>query len=269
MIEDARSWNRRVSAQIGAGLSLALASWLFVASGRWQWFLLVPAGALVGLAVGGALARYPSLAGFAASLTETVRRAVGGLGRWVGDRRLIVRFAVLLSLSLLIFILVWSGAYAFLPEGLLRGGNQIRMMGDVEAGQTLWAEWLSIWMRNLPWVAGIALVSLVAGYGYACTIPVVWTVFYALILGTNSFAFPMPERMGPSLAVLERAGPYELAAFLLAAAASYPLSRVSLPWRERREGEEVDWREAVLALVLSASGVLLAAWREAVMIVGL
>jgi len=269
MVENSRSLKRRVSAQIGAGLSLALSSWLFVATGRWEWVLLVPAGAVAGLSIGAAMARYPSLAGFATSLAEAVRGAVGALGRWIGDRRLVVRFAALLTLSLLVFILFWSAAYALLPEGLLRGGSRVRMMGDVEAGRTIRAEWLSIWVRNLPWVAGIALVGLVVGYGYACAIPLVWTVFYALILGTNSFAFPMPERMAPSLDVMGRAGPYELAGFLLAAAASYPLSRVPLPWKETREGGEVHWREVAAALGLSAAGVLLAAWREAVMIAGL
>lgn len=268
-MENTRSWNRRQSAQIGAGLSFALAAWLLVATGRWEWLLLVPVGALVGLVFGGAMARYPSLAGVGASLTDDLRRGAGLLVRWLEHPRLTMRFVRLLAPSVILFIAIWSAAYAFLPERMLAAGSDVRMMGNAEVGRTLWVEWQSIVVRNLPWVAAIAMVSLLVGYAYACTIPVVWTVFYAVILGTNSFAFPMPERMGPSFQVLGRAGPYELAAFLLAAAASYPLSRVSLPWRERREEVEVDWREAVLALVLSASGVLLAAWREAVMIVGL
>lgn len=52
---------------------------------------------------------------------------------------------------------------------------------------------------------------------------------YGLLLGTNSFAIPLTARAAPSLSlVLHRAGPYELTAYVLVAAATAQWSR----WRQ-------------------------------------
>jgi hypothetical protein len=258
--------NRRLAAQVGAGFSFALASFLLFATGDWLSLLLVPAGALLGLVTGIMLERHPALYHSAINARDTAVRAGSTLLRPFADERLPVRFILLFLLATVLFLTVWSLSYAFLPEGLLAGGSEVRMMGQDEAATTFGRELLFIAARNLPWVVGIALINLILGYPYACLIPLVWVVYYGLILGTNSFAIPMASPMAPSLAVLERAGPYELSAFLFAAAATYPLSRISLPWRPVAEEKQVSWKAIILGLLLSGAGVALAAWREAAMI---
>lgn len=262
------SVDRRLAVQIGAGLSLALAGFLLFASGNWFSLLLVPLGALTGLAVRELLARHPALYENALSIKAS---AVGGgtaLMRPLADERLMVRFPLLLLLTTLLFLATWGLAYTFLPEGLVASGSEVRMMGQAEVASTFADELLFIVVRNLPWVVGIALVNLLFGYGFACLIPVNWAIFYGLILGTNSFAVPLPAPLPPSLTVLDRAGPYEMAAFLFAAAATFPLSRISLPWRKVETTNRVSWSVILLGLILSATGVFLAAWREAAMLFG-
>lgn len=258
----------RVTAQVGAGLSFALAGFLLFATGNWLSLLLVPAGALVGLGVGALLGRNPTLYENATGARDAVAQAGRTLLQPLADERLPLRFALLMLLATILFLASWSAAYAFLPEGLLARGSEVRMMGNEEVAATFWAELGFVVARNLPWVAVIALVNLLLGYPFACLIPLVWVVFYGLILGTNSFAIPLAEPLAPSLAVLERAGPYEMSAFLFAAAATYPLSRISLPWRKVAGAGRVNWRAILLGLLLSGGGVVLAAWREVAMMVG-
>lgn len=258
--------DKRQALQIGAGLSFALASFLIFTTGSWLSLLLIPAGALAGVAVAALLNRHPTLYQSARSGRDAAARFGTSLLQPLADERLLVRFALLFLLALLLFLATWSLAYFVLPEGLLATGGDVRLMGQVQAG-SFWTEFGFILARNLPWVAGIALVNLLFGYPFACLIPLVWVIYYGLFLGTNSFAIPMAEPMAPSLAVLERAGPYEMSAFLFAAATTYSLSRISFPWRKVPEGQQVSWRAIFLGLLLSAAGVALAAWREATMIV--
>lgn len=257
--------DKRVALQIGAGLSFALAAFLLFATGSWLSLLLVPAGAVVGLALGALLNRYPAARQNLLDARDATARGAGALLRPLADERLPVRFFLLMLLATLLFLASWSAAYAFLPEGLLARGSEVRMMGNEEVAATFWAEMRFVVIRNLPWVAVIALVNLLLGYGFACLIPLFWVVFYGLILGTNSFAIPLAEPLAPSLAVLERAGPYEMTAFLFAAAATFPLSRIPLPWRKVAEAKRVRWPVIVLCLLLSGAGVVLAAWREVAM----
>lgn len=267
-VQTSPSVNMRLAAQVGAGLSFALAAFLIFSTGSWLSLLLVPTGAVIGLALGALLNRYPAVHQSALSARKAVGRGVNILLRPLADERLPVRFALLMLLATVLFLASWSLAYAFLPEGFLASGSEVRMMGNEEAAATFWVELGFVVARNLPWVAGIALINLLVGYPFACMVPLTWAVYYGLILGTNSFAIPLAEPMAPSLAVLERAGPYEMTAFLFAAAATYPLSRISLPWREGVEGKRVSWQAIVVGLLLSGAGVLLAAWREVTMIFG-
>jgi hypothetical protein len=265
-MEQRSTWNKRIAAQIGAGLGLALSSLIFFATGRWDYLILVPLGALVGLIVGALLHRYPTLRENAADVLDAVWRGGGAILAFFEHKRLRVRFARLFLVGLILFLVTWSAAYAFLPERFLARGDSVRMMGNEEAAATVWAEWLFMIVRNLPWVPGIMLISLLVGYAYALPVPMLWIVLYALILGTNSFSMPLPEPMPPSLAVLGRAGPYEMMAYLFAAAASYPLSKISLPWREVEEENTVQGWNVALALLVSAAVIMLAAWREASML---
>jgi hypothetical protein len=242
-----------------------VASFLLFATGSWFSLLLVPAGGLGGLALGGLLNRYPDARRGVRGALEAVAQGGRSVLRPLADERLPVRFLLLMLLATALFLATWSIAYAFLPEGLLASGSEVRMMGNEEAAATFWAELGFVIARNLPWVVIIALVNLLLGYPFACLIPLVWVVAYGLILGTNSFAIPLVEPMAPSLAVLKRAGPYEMSAFLLAAAATYPFSRISLPWRKVTEEKSARLRAILPGLLLAGAGVVLAAWREVAM----
>jgi len=260
------SWNKRVPTQIGAGLAFALSALVFTATGRLVSFALVPIGALVGLGAGSLLHRFDSLRERARAARGAVVGAAAGVRERFEDERLSVRFGLLLLTGVVLFLGTWTAAYHLLPAGLLAGGNPVRTVGGEGVGRSLGAEWRFMVIRNLPWVLGIPLVNLLLGYPYACLVPVYWTVLYAVILGTNSFAVPMPERMAPSLDVLGRAGPYEITAYLFVAAATSTLSQVPLPWRGREEGAEVRWGEVAAGILLAAVVILLAAWREAAMV---
>jgi hypothetical protein len=265
-MDKTNTWNKRIAAQIGAGLGLALSSLLFFATGRWHSLILAPVGALVGLIIGALLHRYSALRKRAVDALDVVRRGGGRIIEFFEHDRLFVRFIRLFVVGLTLFLATWTIAYAFLPERLLARGGSVRMMGNEEAASTVWAEWRFMIIRNLPWVPGIALISLLMGYTYALPVPMLWIVLYALILGTNSFSMPLPEPMPPSPAVLQRAGPYEMIAYLFAAAASYPLSKISLPGREVEDETTVDGWTVALALLASAAVIMLAAWREASML---
>ena len=265
-MEKITTWNKRIAAQIGAGLGLALGSLLFFATGRLNYLILAPIGALVGLVVGALLYRYPTVQAKAADALGAFRRSGATVIAFFVHERLLVRFVRLFLLGLVLFITSWWAAYALLPERLLAGGDSVRMMGNEEVANTVWSEWRFMLVRNLPWVPGIALVSLLVGYAYALPVPLLWIVLYALILGTNSFSVPLPEPMAPSPAVLQRAGPYEMLAYLFATAASYPLSKISLPWREVEEKTPIRGWNVAFALLASAAIIMLAAWREASML---
>ncbi|MGC9400737.1 MAG: hypothetical protein ACP5HM_16625 [Anaerolineae bacterium] len=265
-LEKATTWNKRIAAQIGAGLGFALSSLFFFATGQWRYLILAPVGALVGLAVGALLHHYPGLRENAAHALDAVRSTGATILAFFAHERLLVRFARLFLVGVILFLATWSIAYGFLPERLLARGDSVRMMGNDEVATTLWAEWRFMIVRNLPWVPGIALISLLLGYAYALPVPLLWIVLYALILGTNSFSIPLPALMPPSLAVLERAGPYEMLAYLFAAAASYSLAKISLPWRKVDEASRVHGWNVALALLASAAVIMLAAWREAAML---
>ena len=103
--------------------------------------------------------------------------------------------------------------------------------------------------------------------------PVLWGLFYGLVIGTNSFAIAMAERMAPSLAVLERAGPYEFAGYCLIAVGTYSLARFRFTDFLAGEIQRVDTgildeigREDWMALLFGILVVIAAAWREAAMI---
>ena len=149
--------------------------------------------------------------------------------------RLHVRFAVLFGLAALVFVAVWALSYAFLPEGLLRGRTGGAALAGDEAAGSFLAEWLRLVAVNgtLGLVCVVAPNLLWRGYPLGYVTVAVWAAMYAVTLGTNSFAMPLPDGpLVPTLAVLGRSGPYEIAAFALAAASTQPLAlwRLSGRW---------------------------------------
>ena len=141
-------------------------------------------------------------------------------------RTLVRLFAVAQAL----FRLAWWFAYRWLPEGVLRGGT---------GASALPLERLSFWPRLLGIIAWNTLAAglLVAGANrlqvrrlpLGFVPPLAYWLLYGLLLGSNSFATPLPARPAPSLALaLQRSGLLELTAYLLVAAATARWAR----WRQ-------------------------------------
>lgn len=154
-------------------------------------------------------------------------------------RALLVRSLSLFTLTTALFLITWTLAYFLLPEGLLRGRTGAQVLAGDQAAPSFLAEWLRIAAINLTLGAvGVVGANLIrAGrYPMGYMIPAVWAVMYAITLGTNSFAFPLPDgKMPPTWAVLGRSGPYEIIAYILAAAATYHLPRYTLQGRWPRQ----------------------------------
>jgi hypothetical protein len=110
-------------------------------------------------------------------------------------------------------------------------------------------------------IALINLLLIPSGFGYL--VPLAWYIYYGLLLGTNSFGIAMPERIAPSLVIFERAGPFELTAYPLSAAASY-IRTPALKWPGKlRHISPSAW----VVLVISLLMIVLAGLREALMII--
>ena len=90
---------------------------------------------------------------------------------------------------------------------------------------------------------------------------------YSIFIETNSFAISMSERMSPSLAILARSGLYEMIGFLLVAAATYNQSHFALvkDYHSITSVPQLSW-EQWMGLGFGVAIILLAAWREAIMI---
>ena len=146
--------------------------------------------------------------------------------------KLVVRFLALLAVVAVVFVAIWAASYAFLPEGVLRGRTGgAALAGSDLAGGSVWLEWLRIFGINLAatflFMVPANLIRTKSDYplGYISVISVV--AIAATTLGTNSFTLPMATRTPPSLAVFMSSGTYELAAYVLAVAATVSIAR----WR--------------------------------------
>jgi hypothetical protein len=152
--------------------------------------------------------------------------------RFLLHERLVVRFLALLGVVSMVFLVIWALSYAFLPEGLLKGRTGAQALaGDDLTGGSAWLEWLRIFVINL----GVMLLVLVPAnllrtegnypLGYVSVSMV--AAVCAVTLGTNSFTLSMEGRMPPTLAVFGSSGVYEIAAYVLAVAATVSIAR----WR--------------------------------------
>jgi hypothetical protein len=202
------------------------------------------------------------------------------LQRFLLHRRLTIRFTSLMLLVAVLFTAAWSTGYYLLPEGMLRGQTAVPALIVEGRAETLWQEWLTIaaWNLTLP-VAIILLANLllrIHRYPAGYIILSIQTLLNGLVLGTNSFAIPLAEPMAPSLAVLQRAGPYEIAAYTLICVATYSLSHFEITSIFQGELRRVHTRlhfaltkEQWIALILGMVLLVFSAWREASMIMAL
>lgn len=148
--------------------------------------------------------------------------------QYLMHERLSVRFASLVGLGLIALYVSWALAYAFLPEGVLRGKSGAAVLaGDAAAGSVL-VEFIRIFALNLGAVTFfVALPNRllhVNGYPLGYLPPMIWFAHYGALLGSNSFSIAMPERLIPSLAVFSRSGVYEIAAYCLVAASTHAIA---------------------------------------------
>jgi hypothetical protein len=174
-----------------------------------------------------------------------------------------IRFLSLLGLGAALFALAWTLGYYLLPEGFLRGRSGAAVLAGEEAAPSFTLEFLRIAAINLMMMVMVVYANrilMIRGYPLGYLLPLIWSVNYALTLGTNSFTIPLPEPMAPSFAVLGRSGPYEIAAYILAATATYGISanrfkRLIPPDSEPIEpkpafAENVSWVGLALAITL-------------------
>jgi len=196
-------------------------------------------------------------------------------GGWLKSEKALVRMVALWLICALLFTIAWTLSYYLLPEGILRG----RLLAGripVETPQVL-TTFLRVFAVNLLIGCGLVVLSNVFRVGdtpMGYLVVMGHSIVYAILLGTNSFGIPAPERFAPSLrTVLARSGAFEITAYIAIAAATWGLvvwrQRSWLHWRSERVGSWRRWRlnRVEAALIVGAMLLLAAAnYREAVQI---
>lgn len=189
---------------------------------------------------------------------------------------MLVRFSALLVVAAAAFVFFWSLAFALLPEGLLRGRTgSAALAGGTQAAGSFTVEWLRLFAVNVG-VAGVVVVApnllrtrrgTPLGYWSVCTLVTV----AAIITGTNSFSIQAgtSDKLVPSLHLFAQPGPYELAAYVLAATATSGIGRWQLTgWWPRSTlsslpPEPVQRRQLVVGVSIAALTLLTTAASEA------
>lgn len=268
---------QQISIVRGTGIGFLLSSLAFVFTWNPISFLLVPLGTAAGFFIGRRSIKESQPASEARGSVGTAVENMAN--RTISHPNLLVRFLSLLAIAIFLFLLAWLVGYSLLPEGAFRSTaeTQLQSRGLGEATGSLWEEWLGIFLNNLlPLFLILVANGLVRvnGIPLGYIVPLYNLTLYGLFIGTNSFFIPYPERLAPTLDILQRAGPYEMIAFLMAAAGSanwsiYHVQRLFLSEPQRVPGApRIHWIEALFVL-LSILVLGAAAWMEASMIAAL
>lgn len=187
------------------------------------------------------------------------------------SERLVVRLAALFTLATAAFLIFQTIAYLWLPEGLLRDVNIGSVVVGNEAASSFFIEFARIFAWNLS-VLGLFYVALNLlrfangipwGYMTTVTLP----AFLGVITGTNSFSMAtVVGKIAPALEMVTHPGFYEIFAMVLAAAATYEITRwqfVTVGGKEsvvRFHPTHGGWRSRELSIgLVVAVGILLAA----------
>jgi len=196
--------------------------------------------------------------------------------------RLGIRFATLLGLGIVTFVLCQAIAYWWLPDGLLRGRSISAIASGDVAAQSFGAEWARIAVFNLAilllFYVAANLLRLPNGVPLGYNTVIVMQAYFGVLTGTNSFTLRFEAgKIAPSPHWLAMPGFYELAAYALAATATYEISR----WQDVRvrgktrtvrfHPTQGGWRNPQLRFGLAVAILMLVAangW-EASRIVGL
>jgi len=264
-----------ISTVRGAGLGFAAAAAFFTVTDRVISFWLIPVGLALGLGIG-IVARRSAGGNTRSSQVSWTYDDASFLSRFLLHPKLQVRFLTLFTVSAALFVLAWYSGYHLLPEGALAGhaGSPAAVH---ERAPSVVVDWLKMATWNLVPMAVAVIANAfmrVRGIPMGYLAILIPTTSYGLTLGTNSFTFPMPERLPPSLAVLNRAGPYEFAAMILVITATYAISRFEINSLSQTEFQRnPDARRLTagewIAIGLGVALLFAAAWREAVMIAAL
>lgn len=158
---------------------------------------------------------------------------------------------MLFGLGIVAFVLCQAFAFWWLPEGLLRGRSAGAVITGSEAAASFTVEWMRIALFNIA-VLLLAYVTpnllrLPSGVPLGYVPVIVMQGYFGVITGTNSFTMSATEgKIAPSFEWLTRPGFYELAAFALATAATFGISR----WQDI----EVDGRRRAVRIAPPAIG---------------
>ncbi len=185
------------------------------------------------------------------------------------SRNVLVRISVLWIVGFICMMIAWGISYRALPEGVFHGKVIVSYVRLVT--EDLLSTFSRIFTYNLllactPLIISnlIKLRTLPLGY---ILIPYHWSI-YGILLGTNSFAFPGPTRLIPTLEILFwGTGMYEITAYTLMVASTYSLSLI---WTERtsKQRRQILLRGEKITLGGSIVLLLLANFFEACQIVG-
>lgn len=197
--------------------------------------------------------------------------------RFLCHEKVIIRFISLYLSALVLFYLAWIISYYFLPEFIMKNFFVSAKMAKETISSSFFQELHHIFILNI--LGGIIIIGsnyilrvndIPMGY----PIPILWIIFYAILLGTNSFSFSLEQSMRPSLEVFQRSGLYEIMSYILLAAATYPISvNKTESFRKRTEAVPVSQRKLNMnewiAVVISFLILLLANSYEVYMIMNL
>lgn len=182
-----------------------------------------------------------------------------------------MRIVAVLAVGYGLLYASWIAGYYLLPERALEGwlSGSARIEPDNLLSLTIQILGYNL---GLPGLLILALSRMHAGgYSLGYNVPFFNAALYGLWLGTNSFAVPMPVRLAPTLALFRmRSGPYEMAAFMLMAAALARSAAVAqesfwggatvrIPATERRVGL-AEYAVLALAVLLLAAANTAEAW---------
>ena len=188
---------------------------------------------------------------------------------WLQSEKLHRRIVSGLTLGLAVMYLAWTIGYFLLPEGVLRGKTGAGFISNVLPEDASVFPLALIWNSAVAFVV-MPLVGLLAvgrlSLGYVLALGNF--ALFGIFLGTNSFSNPRPEALAPGLHVFGATGPWEIASYMLVAAALATRYRFRQKhWlgggttRISRRGEKLGsgpW----IALAIAALTIVITAWIE-------
>jgi hypothetical protein len=191
--------------------------------------------------------------------------------KYLLHEKLPVRFGSLFGFVLIVFLGAWTVSYFLLPEGILLGKTATQALaGNDLAGGSVYLEWLRILALNLGMMAVFVAINLFrAGgnvpLGYVAV--AVNALLFGVIIGTNSFTLSQGGKIPPSLGIFGSSGIYEIAAYVLAAAATVSISKYRLvgKWGEKMSLPKLPAviRERNLGVLLAIAILVMACGWEA------